>query len=47
MKSYNANTTPIRELLDFSYQGVKRLFALAYNNTAGDTNCVDFDSFKK
>ena len=26
----------IRELLDSSYQGVKRLFVLAYNNTAGD-----------
>ena len=27
---------PIRELLDPSYQGVKRLFVLAYDNTAGD-----------
>ena len=26
----------IRELLDSSYQGVKRLFVLAYNNTAGN-----------
>ena len=36
----------IRELLDSSYQGVKRLFVLAYNNTAGD-NQVSVDSFKK
>ena len=27
----------IRELLDSSYQGVKRLFALAYDNTNGIT----------
>ena len=33
-------------MLDSSYQGVKRLFALAYNNTAGD-NQVSVDSFKK
>ena len=26
----------IRELLDASYQGVKRLFVLAYNNVAND-----------
>ena len=36
----------IRELLDSSCQGVKRLFVLAYNNTAGD-NQVSIDSFKK
>ena len=36
----------IRELLDSSYQGVKRLFVLAYDNTAGD-NQVSIDSFKK
>ena len=36
----------IRELLDSSYQGVKRLFVLAYNNTAGN-NQVSVDSFKK
>ena len=35
-----------RELLDSSYQGVKRLFVLAYDNTAGD-NQVSIDSFKK
>ena len=45
--SYNANTTPVRELLDSSYQGVKRLLVHAYNNTDGDTNRVDTDSFKK
>ena len=36
----------IRELLDSSYQGVKRLFVLAYNNKEGD-NKVSVDSFKK
>ena len=36
----------IRELLDSSYQRVKRLFVLAYDNTAGD-NQVSVDSFKK
>ena len=36
----------IRELLDSSYQGVKRLFVLAYNNTEGN-NQVSIDSFKK
>ena len=35
-----------RELLDSSCQGVKRLFALAYNNTAGN-NQVSVDSYKK
>ena len=34
----------IRELLDSSYQGVKILFVLAYNNTA-DNNQVTIDSF--
>ena len=36
----------IRELLESRYQGVKRLFALAYNNTEGD-NKVSVNSFKK
>ena len=36
----------IRELLDSSYEGVKRLFVLAYNNTEGN-NQVSIDSFKK
>ena len=36
----------IRELLDSSWQGVKRLFILAYDNTAGN-NQVSFDSYKK
>ena len=36
----------IRELLDLSYQGVKRLFVLAYDNTGGD-NQVSIDSFKR
>ena len=36
----------IRELLDSSYQEVKRLFVLAYNNTESDDQ-VSADSFKK
>ena len=36
----------IRELLDSSYQGVKRLFVLAYYNTEGN-NQVSINSFKK
>ena len=36
----------IRELLDSSSQGVKRLFALAYNNKEGN-NHVSIDSYKK
>ena len=36
----------IREILDSSWQGVKRLFVLAYNNAEGD-NKVSIDSFRK
>ena len=36
----------IRELLDSSSQGVKRLFVLGYNNTTGN-NQVSVDSYKK
>ena len=36
----------IRELLDSSCQGIKRLFVLAYNNTAGN-NQVSVDSYKR
>ena len=36
----------IRDLLDLSYQGVKRLFVLTYDNTGGD-NQVSIDSFKR
>ena len=36
----------IRELLDSCCQGVKRLFVLAYDNTAGN-NQVSVDSYKK
>ena len=36
----------IRELLDLSYQGVKRLFVLIYDNTGGN-NQVSIDSSKK
>ena len=43
----NANEEKyIRERLDASYQGVKRLFVLAYDNTAGN-NQVSINSFKK
>ena len=43
----HANTEgSIRALLNSSYQGVKRLFVLAYNNTTGN-NQVSIDSFKK
>ena len=36
----------IRELLDSSWQGVKRLFVLAYNNTADDNGQVSIDFFR-
>ena len=36
----------IWELLDYSWQGVKRLFVLAYNNTAGNDQ-VSVNSYKK
>ena len=36
----------IRELLDSSYEGVKRLFVLAYDNAAGNKH-IFVDSFKK
>ena len=36
----------IRELLDSSYERVKRLFVLAFDNTSGD-NQASIDSFKK
>ena len=42
----NKEEAYIRELLDSSYQGVKRLFVLAYDNTAGGDQ-VSIDSFKK
>ena len=37
---------PIRELLDSRYQGIKRLFVFAYDDTESD-NQVSIDSFKK
>ena len=42
----NNEEQPIRELLDSSWQGVKRLFVLAYNNKAGNDQ-VSVDSYKK
>ena len=44
-KTYNAKNY-IRELLDASYQGVKRLFVLAFDNTAGD-NRVAVNSHRR
>ena len=43
-KIYNANDY-IRELLDASYQGVKRLFVLAYGNA--DDDLVTADSHRR
>ena len=42
----NNEEKSIRQLLDSSYQGVKRLFVLGYNNKEGD-NKVSTDSYKK
>ena len=43
----DANTEQyIKKLLDSSYQGVKRFFVLAYDNTAGNEQFSD-DSFEK
>ena len=39
-KIYNANDY-IRELLDAIYQGIKRLFGLAYDNTGDDPVTAD------
>ena len=37
MKTSHANEQkPLKELFDSSYQGVKRLFVLAYDDTEGD-----------
>ena len=43
----NGGEYHLRELLDSSCQGVKRLFVLAYNNSAGDDGQVSFDSLEK
>ena len=32
------NSNPVRLRLDASFQGVKRLFVLAFDNTDGDKN---------
>ena len=37
----------VRELVDSSWQAVKRLFVLAYKNTADDNSQVSFDFFRK
>ena len=45
MKIDNKNEEKyIRELLDSSYQGVKRLFVLAYDNTANNDEVSIFFS---
>ena len=44
--SNNNEEKSIRQLLESSYQGVKRLFVLAYNNKEGD-NKVSIDSHKE
>ena len=43
----NGNQKYIRELFDSSYQGVKRLFILAYSNVENNWNKTDISSFKK
>ena len=43
----NDNPKYIKQLLDSSYQGIKRLFVLAYNNVDNNANKVDIISFKK
>ena len=43
--TYGNTKKHIITLLDSSYQGVKRLFILTYNNTASN-NQVSVDSFK-
>ena len=48
--AHNNEEKYIRELLDSSYQGVKRLFVLAYDDKADDNNHnnqVSINSFKK
>ena len=45
--SINDRAYHLRELLDSNYQGVKRLFVLAYNNTADKDDQVSIDFFKK
>ena len=42
----SVNSKHIRELLDTSYQGVKRLFVIASNNASGNDQ-VSADSFNK
>ena len=44
--SNNNEEKSIRKLLESSYQGVKRLFVLAYNNKE-DNNKVSIDSYEK
>ena len=43
-KTYNANNC-MRKLLDASYQGVKRLFVLSYDDTSD--NAVTADSHRR
>ena len=41
------NNNPLRILLDASFQGVKRLFVLAFDNAVNDNKKVERDSHKK
>ena len=43
----NGGEHHLRELLDSNYQGVKRLFVVAYNNSADNDGKVFVNSFKK
>ena len=43
----NGGEYHLRELLDSNYHGVKRVFVLAYTNTAGENGQVPINSFKK
>ena len=43
----NGREYHLRELLDWSWQGVERLFVLAYNNSTGDDGQVSIDSMEK
>ena len=43
----NGREYPLRESLDSNYEGVKRLFVLVYNNSAGNDGQVSVDSLKK
>ena len=48
MKSRNLdNNSPLRILIDASFQGVKKLFVLAFDNTVNGDRKVESESHKK